>query len=158
MAYNADSYTKLSQVKAMAQQVKVYADGAGGIRKISVNGQEVTVGADKSVNIEFPDGVKSQYKIVDTAPTAETAEDGVQYLVENTAQNCYDIYAKVDGKIVKLGNTTVDLSGYVQKEDGKGLSTNDFTNEDKAKLDGLQAATDAEFAEMMGEVFPAAKA
>lgn len=29
------------------------------------------------------------------------------------------------------------LSGYVQKEEGKGLSTNDYTNEDKAKLDGL---------------------
>lgn len=29
------------------------------------------------------------------------------------------------------------LSGYVQKEDGKGLSTNDYTDEDKAKLDGL---------------------
>lgn len=29
------------------------------------------------------------------------------------------------------------LDGYVQKVDGKGLSTNDYTNEDKTKLDGL---------------------
>lgn len=31
----------------------------------------------------------------------------------------------------------IALDGYVQKVDGKGLSTNDYTNEDKTKLDGL---------------------
>lgn len=32
----------------------------------------------------------------------------------------------------------IALAGYVQKVDGKGLSTNDYTNEDKTKLDGLK--------------------
>lgn len=31
----------------------------------------------------------------------------------------------------------VDLSGYQQKEEGKGLSSNDFTDTDKTKLDGV---------------------
>lgn len=31
----------------------------------------------------------------------------------------------------------IALDGYVKKVDGKGLSTNDYTNEDKTKLDGL---------------------
>ncbi len=110
MAYNEKSYTTVAQSKAAAQQAKAYADRVGGIQKISVNGTEMTVGADKSVNI------------------------------------------------VVSGSGTVDLSGYVQKEDGKGLSTKDYTAEDKAKLDSMQAATDAEFAEMLGEVFPAEKA
>lgn len=38
-------------------------------------------------------------------------------------------------------NGVVDISipsDYVKKEDGKGLSTNDFTNEDKTKLDNIQ--------------------
>lgn len=33
----------------------------------------------------------------------------------------------------------VDLTGYVQKEEGKGLSTNDYTNEEKSKLAGIAA-------------------
>ncbi len=33
----------------------------------------------------------------------------------------------------------VDLSGYVTKEEGKGLSQNDYTNEDKSKLAGIEA-------------------
>ena len=37
----------------------------------------------------------------------------------------------------------VDLSGLQEKVEGKGLSTNDYTNEDKAKLDALEFATDA---------------
>lgn len=36
----------------------------------------------------------------------------------------------------------VDLSGYVPKETGKGLSANDFTDELKTKLDGIVYATD----------------
>lgn len=36
------------------------------------------------------------------------------------------------------------LSGYVQKEEGKGLSSNDYTSEDKEKLDGLQNYDDSQ--------------
>lgn len=36
---------------------------------------------------------------------------------------------------------TTDLSGYVQAEEGKGLSTNDFTDELKAKLETLDAVS-----------------
>jgi len=49
----------------------------------------------------------------------------------------------------------VDLSGYIPKEDGKGLSTNDFTNEEKAKLANMEFATDEEFNAMLNEVFGA---
>lgn len=38
----------------------------------------------------------------------------------------------------------VDLSGKVDKETGKGLSTNDFTNDLKTKLDNIAMATDAD--------------
>lgn len=33
--------------------------------------------------------------------------------------------------------TDTTVAGYVAKEEGKGLSTNDFTNEDKSKLNGI---------------------
>ena len=53
----------------------------------------------------------------------------------------YDIYAKVDGEVVLLDDTTVDLTNYVQKEEGKGLSTNDYTTPEKEKLASLNNYT-----------------
>jgi hypothetical protein len=57
-----------------------------------------------------------------------------------------------DGQIIHSGGGTVkipaymsDLNddiGYVKGEDGKGLSTNDFTNQEKEKLAGLEIEMD----------------
>lgn len=63
------------------------------------------------------------------------------YLVMNSKTKHYDIYAKVENEVVLLDDTTVDLTNYVEKEDGKGLSTNDYTTEDKEKLAGLNNYT-----------------
>lgn len=49
----------------------------------------------------------------------------------------------------------VDLSGFQEKEEGKGLSANDYTNEDKAKLAGLEVASDDEVSAMLDAVFGA---
>ena len=93
---------------------------------------------------------------VDTIPTAATAAENVLYLVMNATTGHYDIYAKVSGEVLLIDDTTVNLTGYsstaqmnaaiaaavagyVAKETGKGLSSNDFTDEDKAKLDSLSA-------------------
>lgn len=47
----------------------------------------------------------------------------------------------------------VDLSGLVEKEAGKGLSANDYTNEDKAKLGGMaEGATKVEASATNGNV------
>ncbi len=47
----------------------------------------------------------------------------------------------------------VDLSGLVEKEDGKGLSEENFTAADKAKLDGIEFATDEEVAAALAEIY-----
>lgn len=91
----------------------------------------------------------------------------------------YDEYLVIDGVLEPVGDWAVDLSGYQQKEDGKGLSSNDYTAADKAKLGGIaegatkveasdtdgaikvngsdvqvvDIVTDAEVAEMLNEVF-----
>lgn len=55
----------------------------------------------------------------------------------------------------------VDLTDYaksenvVLKEEGKVLSSNDYTNEDKGKLDGIEIASNEEVNEMLNEVFGA---
>lgn len=75
----------------------------------------------------------------------------------------YDEYMVLDGELEPVGDWAVDLSGFAKTEDvvakeaGKGLSANDYTDEDKAKLAGLEFATDAEVAEMLTEVFGTAE-
>lgn len=83
----------------------------------------------------------ASFEKVDAVPGAEEAEDNVLYLVMNSKTKHYDIYAKVENEVVLLDDTTVDLTNYVEKVDGKGLSTNDYTNEDKEKLAGLNNYT-----------------
>lgn len=81
---------------------------------------------------------------VSAVPAVGSAQENILYLVMNSTTKHYDIYAKVKGDdgtftMELLDDTTVDLSGYVQKETGKGLSTNDYTTADKNKLAGIAA-------------------
>ena len=67
------------------------------------------------------------------------AADAAQYIYmvpKGTAgtSDKYDEYMVIDGVLEKMGDWKVDLSGYVQKEAGKGLSTNDYTSADKQKV------------------------
>lgn len=59
--------------------------------------------------------------------------------------------AKIANGVITLGNNTIvpltshqDISGKVDKVSGKGLSTNDYTNADKAKVDALVYADDTD--------------
>ena len=71
--------------------------------------------------------------------------------------------AKVNRVLEKMGDWKVDLSGYVQKEAGKGLSTNDYTSADKQKVTNMEKtmdaritasmATDTEVNAMLDELF-----
>lgn len=71
------------------------------------------------------------------------------------ASEPYEIYALISGRLQRIGATNVDLSGYVQKadynreketfvrkENGKGLSSNDFTTVLKNKLETMRIGTD----------------
>ncbi len=80
----------------------------------------------------------ASFKKVNAVPNPEEAEDNVMYLVMNSKTKHYDIYAKVENEVVLLDDTTVDLTNYVEKEEGKGLSTNDYTTEEKEKLAGIE--------------------
>ena len=49
-----------------------------------------------------------------------------------------------DGSITKEKIDASVLNGKVDKEEGKGLSSNDYTDEEKAKLAGLENYDDAQ--------------
>ena len=82
----------------------------------------------------------AHFEVAETDPTAEgfEAQANVMYLYMNSKTKHYDIYAKVENEVVLLDDTTVDLTNYVEKEEGKGLSTNDYTTEEKEKLAGIE--------------------
>lgn len=101
----------------------------------------------------------ASFKKVDAIPSVEEAADNVLYLVMNSTTNHYDIYAKVGTEVVLLDDTTVSLDGYVQqagmetyvadaiknkvdKVEGKGLSTKDFTADYETKLTGIAAGAE----------------
>lgn len=84
-------------------------------------------------------------------PAAEDAEKFI-YMVPKTGSDeddQYDEYMVLGGKVEHVGNTKVDLSGYVQKEDGAGL----YPDADKEKLAGIEMATDEEVGTVLDEVF-----
>lgn len=137
---------------------------ANKIESIKVNGAAQAIGADKSVNISVPTKTSqlnndstfqtsaqvvaaintaisksghASFQKVDAVPKVDAAQENILYLVMNAKTGHYDIYAKVGDKMELLDDTTVNLSGYVQKETGKGLSTNDYTTAEKTKLAGI---------------------
>ena len=59
----------------------------------------------------------ARFQKADAIPTAETAEQNVLYLVMNSKTGFYDIYAKVDDAVVRLDDTSVDLSNYATLDD-----------------------------------------
>lgn len=96
------------------------------------------------------------------------AADAAQYIYmvpKGTADTSdkYDEYMVINGVLEKMGDWKVDLSGYVQKEAGKGLSTNDYTSADKQKVTNMEKtmdaritasmATDTEVNAMLDELF-----
>lgn len=94
-------------------------------------------------------------KIVDSTDAIDlTASDASQYIYmvkKGTAKDSdkYDEYLVLDGVLEKVGDWEVDLTGYVQKEDGKSL----MLDTDKTKLDGIaEGATKVEASTQNGYI------
>lgn len=111
---------------------------------------------------------------VDAVPTVAEAKDNVLYLVMNADTGFYDIYAKVDtdgtAAVVRLDDVSVNLDDYstteqmneaiataiankVDKVDGKGLSTEDFTTALKEKLVALPEGAEANYVKSVSDEF-----
>lgn len=107
---------------------------------------------------------------VDAVPTAAEAKDNVLYLVMNADTGFYDIYAKVDTEVVRLDDVSVNLDNYstteqmneaiataiankVDKVEGKGFSTEDFTTALKEKLVALPEGAEANYVKSVSDEF-----
>lgn len=97
-----------------------------------------------AINTAISKSGHASFQKVDAVPKADAAQENILYLVMNTTTKHYDIYAKIKGAgdhytMELLDDTTVDLSGKVDKVAGKGLSANDYTTAEKTKLAGIAA-------------------
>lgn len=95
-----------------------------------------------AINTAISKSGHASFQKVDAVPKADAAQENILYLVMNTTTKHYDIYAKIKDSsdsytMELLDDTTVDLSGKVDKVAGKGLSTNDYTTAEKTKLAGI---------------------
>lgn len=94
------------------------------------------------VNTAISKSGHASFQRVASVPAVDSAAENILYLVMNAKTGHYDIYAKIKGDsgsytMELLDDTTVDLSGKVDKVSGKGLSTNDYTTAEKNKLAGI---------------------
>ena len=65
----------------------------------------------------------------------------------------YDSVADIPEDLKKMAESIdVQIEKKVEKEEGKGLSTNDFTNADKEKLDGLNNYDDTKIKEDISDI------
>ena len=97
----------------------------------------------------------AKFILANEIPNPDEAEDNVMYLVQSAEDAAkHDIYVRVQSgdtyTMLLIDDTDTDLSGYaktadvnaaldkkVDKVSGKGLSTNDYTTEEKSKLSGI---------------------
>ena len=109
--------------------------------------------------------VVSGLNFINAVVVAELPSVGIStttiYLVPSDdpqSENIYDEYINLDGTSAgweKIGSTEIDLSNYytktetdtllsgkVDKEAGKGLSTNDYTDAEKTKLAGIESGAE----------------
>lgn len=71
----------------------------------------------------------------------------------NDLEEEFDIDTSMNDNWDKLDEAIEDLdTNKVDKVDGKGLSTNDYTNEDKAKLDSLENYDDTEITQEIEDI------
>lgn len=96
----------------------------------------------EAINTAISKSGHASFEKAASVPAVDAAKENVLYLVLNTTTKHYDIYAKIKGDngsytMELLDDTTVDLSGKVDKEAGKGLSSNDYTTAEKNKLAGI---------------------
>lgn len=134
--YTTAEKTKLANLEEGAQPNVIEAVTINGITQTITN---KAVALDLS-NYVQKDGAKTlttnDYTTAEKTKLAGIAAGAQQNVIESVTINNRTQTVNSTTKAVDL-----DLSGYVAVTPGKDLSTNDFTNEYKAQLDGLPTGT-----------------
>lgn len=111
------AYAKKTEVEAVQTTAEAAMPKAGGAFTGAVTVQAPTENMNPATKKYVDDAIGGitgvEFRVVEALPT--TGEAGVIYLVAHThgTQDIYDEYIWVTDKFEKIGNTDIDLSGYV---------------------------------------------
>lgn len=141
-------YTLASELGSLAKKSEISEADLSAALKSVIDGKMdaadsmTTEAINSAIATAISKSGHASFQKVDAVPKADAAQENILYLVMNTTTKHYDIYAKIKGSsdsytMELLDDTTVDLSGKVDKVAGKGLSTNDYTTAEKTKLAGI---------------------
>ena len=100
---------------------------------------ELSAGAGNAITVET-DGLKVDLSTYATSASVDAKIAEAQLGGGEVDLSTYATNESVDAKIAAI--PSVDISSKVDKVEGKVLSTNDFTNTDKAKLDEATTSTE----------------
>ncbi len=91
----------------------------------------------------------ASFRKAESVPGADEAKADVLYLVQDKVNGLYGIWVLIDGAVVQVGSTAVELDGYVTREE---LDETVKAAVKQALTDDL-VANDDEVDEMMAEIF-----
>ena len=91
----------------------------------------------------------ASFRKAEAVPGADEAKADVLYLVQDKADGLYGIWALIDGAVVQVGSTAVELEGYVTRDE---LDETVKAAVKQALTDDLVAG-EGEVDEMMAEIF-----
>ena len=158
-AKKADLTSAGNSIQTLKRAIETIADGKiNVIEKISLDGKEQTITADKTVNLNLSNyaektdlagSIRMKGTVNSFASLPANAKVGDLYNIKNagtykdegiTLRAGDNVVFTADGKWDAMSGY-VDTSNLVQKVTGKQLSTNDFTDEEKNKLTALKNYT-----------------
>lgn len=169
IAAHAKSSAKLTALSNQVAELATTGGEPNVITAVKNNGTALEV-TDKAVDIgpAVASAVAASdhltRKKVDSVAAIDPAATGADkyiYMVPKTGGkngDKYDEYMVLDGEVEPVGDWAVDLSGYQTKEEGKGLSQENYTTAEKEKLASITFATDAEVAAALAEIYGADEA
>lgn len=110
------SYVLASSLGSLATKSEISETELSEALKSVINGKMdatssmTTQQINQAISQAIASSQHAKFEKVETVPTTETAEENVLYLVMNSETEFYDIYALVSGEVVRLDDTSVDLS------------------------------------------------
>lgn len=144
-----EKLTRASALKILAEQLK---------GKVPTKTSQLTNDSGFQTEAQVEAAITGKGYQTDTQVAAAISGLRTELMGEGVPE-AYDTFKEladyIEGHQDASDALTAAIGDKVSKEDGKGLSSNDYTNEDKAKVAGLEFATDEEITAMIAEVFGA---
>ena len=121
-------YTLASELGSLAKKSEISEADLSAALKSVIDGKMdaadsmTTEAINSAIATAIAKSAHARFEKVENVPSNDEAQDNVLYLVMNAATGYYDIYAKVGEEVVRLDDTTVDLSNYATIEQLNAVS------------------------------------